>query len=332
MYSTATLFLVLAALAQSSTAAPVHQLAQGGQCLSVPNPSDGATVTLAACNSANNNQATTTNQQWVIQEGNNQRVQLFGTDLCLDAQIDPAPGRPTVVYPCIGSGPQTWYLTPDDRIAITGGTQCLTAAGSNAETQNCAPGINSQAFAPTLLFDTDTASSSAASASSTASSTNGGGIIGGGVGSATSSVASATSQVASSASSAAGQLSSSLASVSSSISSAVAGASQSASSAVSAATASTSSAIAGAGNSAPQPSLELPRWPGASSGASAAGSQATGGVGSATQAVGSGVSAATSAAGAATSAATSGSGSSLPNFGLPAVVSIFGIAIGAAML
>lgn len=124
------------------------------------------------------------------------------------------------------------YLTPDDRIAITGGTQCLTAAGSNAETQNCAPGINSQAFAPTLLFDTDTASSSAASASSTASSTNGGGIIGGGVGSATSSVASATSQVASSASSAAGQLSSSLASVSSSISSAVAGASQSASSAV----------------------------------------------------------------------------------------------------
>lgn len=37
-------------------------------------------------------------------------------------------------------------------------------------------------------------------------------------------------------------------------------------------------------------------------------------------------------AGAATSAATSGAGSSLLNVGLPAVVSIFGIAVGAALL
>lgn len=83
----------------------------------VPNPSNGAAVTLEACNSANNNQANPTNQQWVIQEGNNQGVQLFGTDLCLDAQTDPTPGRPTVVYPCIGTGPQTWvsalFISPN---------------------------------------------------------------------------------------------------------------------------------------------------------------------------------------------------------------------------
>jgi hypothetical protein len=127
MYSSATLLLVLAALAQSASAASVQQLAQGGQCLTVSmrliclafdeahlscpfqvaNPSGGAAVTLAACNSANTDR-TSTGQQWVIQEGNNQGVKLFGTDYCLDAQTNPAPGRPALVYPCTGTAAQTW--------------------------------------------------------------------------------------------------------------------------------------------------------------------------------------------------------------------------------
>lgn len=116
-------------------------------------------MTLEACNGSNNQQ-TSTGQQWIIQEGNNQGVKLFGTNLCLDAQTNPTAGRPTLVYPCIGTGPQTWvsisdcdcrivliflqYLTPDDRVAITGGTQCLSASGGNAETQDCAPGVDAE--------------------------------------------------------------------------------------------------------------------------------------------------------------------------------------------
>lgn len=107
-----------------------------------------------------------TGQQWVISPGNNQGVQLYGTDLCLDAQSNPEAGRLVLVYPCIGTNPQTWvstaskivagysktfalqYLTPDDRIAITGGTQCLSVAGSNAETQRCGPSIDAQVRQP----------------------------------------------------------------------------------------------------------------------------------------------------------------------------------------
>ena len=106
-----------------------------------------------------------TGQQWVISPGNNQGVQLYGTNLCLDAQSNPEAGRLVLVYPCIGTNPQTWvsrasvigrgvgisdtlldlqYLTPDDRVAITGGNQCLSVAGTNAETQRCGPSIDAQ--------------------------------------------------------------------------------------------------------------------------------------------------------------------------------------------
>lgn len=44
------------------------------------------------------------------------------------------------------------YLTFDNRIAITGGTQCLTVLGSNTETQNCAPGIDLQASSSSTMF------------------------------------------------------------------------------------------------------------------------------------------------------------------------------------
>ncbi|GHJ84849.1 hypothetical protein NliqN6_1251 [Naganishia liquefaciens] len=330
MFSSTTLILALAALARSSNAAQVHQLANNGQCLTVANPNSGASVTLAACDS-DNNQMSSTGQQWVISPGNNQGVQLYGTNLCLDAQSNPEAGRLVLVYPCIGTNPQTWYLTPDDRVAITGGNQCLSVAGSNAETQRCGPSIDAQAFNPTFLFDTPSSSS----ASSTASSTNG--IVGGGVGSVTSSVASATSSLASAGSSVASQassgVSSGIAAASSQVSSAIAAASQSASSVISSASSSASSAIASLSSSGA--SAASSAQAAATSGASAASGMASGasggvsgGLASATSALQSAVSAATSAAAAVTSLRSSGV-SELPSLGLPVAISLFGVAIGA---
>jgi hypothetical protein len=126
MYSATTLFFVFATLAKTTSAVVVSQIAHNGQCLTVSpdcmpslseltlvqrqvaNPNPGAAVTLTSCNSANNNQGSQSNQRWVISEGNNQGVELYDTGLCLDAQTPPAPGRPTLVYPCNGDNAQTW--------------------------------------------------------------------------------------------------------------------------------------------------------------------------------------------------------------------------------
>lgn len=60
--------VALFATLQAIAAAPVHSLQQGGQCLQVSgSPSNGAAVTLGACNSNNAQSGTATGQQWVCQ-------------------------------------------------------------------------------------------------------------------------------------------------------------------------------------------------------------------------------------------------------------------------
>ncbi|WWC63737.1 uncharacterized protein I303_106342 [Kwoniella dejecticola CBS 10117] len=306
--------LVSATLAQTAFAA-VQSLGSGGQCLQVSGtPAENSNVVLGSCNSANSQQ-TSTGQQWIISEGNNANgVQLFGTNFCLDAQTSPAPGRQVVIATCQQNPSQIWYLTGDNRVAITGGTQCLSASGSNAETQNCAPNVASEAWEPTFLFD-ETAASSSASSSANASSTASG-VAGGVAGGAASSAASGASAATSGASAAVG-------SGASAVSGATSAAASGASAAVSGASGAAATATSGAGSVAGD--------------ATSAAGQATSGAGSvagdATSAVGAATSAAGSAAGQATSAAAlaagGGSSAGFSKITLAPLSAILGVAIGA---
>ncbi|WRT69913.1 uncharacterized protein IL334_006904 [Kwoniella shivajii] len=288
--------IITAALAQTSLAA-VQTLTSGGQCLQVSGtPANGSPVTLGSCNSANS-QMTSTGQQWVISSGNNAGVQLFGTSFCLDAQTQPAPGRQVVVATCSQAASQTWYLTADNRIAITGGTQCLDLSGTNPQTQNCAPNIATQAWSPTFLFDTPTSSSSASSTASASGAA--GGVVAGG---AASSAASGASSVASGASS--------MASAGASGASSVAGAATSGAASAGSAATSGAGSVAGA----------------ATSGAGSVAGAATSAGGAATSAIG-------SAAGAATSAvAAGGSSSAWSRVAMVPLPVTFGVVLGAICL
>ncbi|WVR09272.1 hypothetical protein IAU60_006337 [Kwoniella sp. DSM 27419] len=337
MFSTTTTAIITsAALAQLAAGAAVQSLARGNDCLQVSGtPSSGSQVTLGACNS-NNAQMTSTGQQWVISSGNNAGVQLYNTNFCLDAQDD-TPGGAVIVADCNGSGSQTWYLTGDNRVAITGGTQCLQQ-GSQVETQNCAPGIDEQAWVPNLLFDTNQASSSAggvAGGAATASGASGESSVlsmANGLASASSVIGSATSAASAAASSAASGASSVAGAAASGASSVASGAASGASSVASGASSAAAQATSGASSVANQ----------ATSGAGSAAGQATSGAGSvagqATSGAGSVAGQATSvvgsAAGAATSAVGSAGGSSaaLPRVALPLAFTGLGAMLAAALV
>jgi hypothetical protein len=63
------------------------------------------------------------------------------------------------VYPCQpGASQQRWYLTGDDRIAVTGGNQCLDRkSGTNdIQTWQCSSGNTNQVFSTTDSPPADT--------------------------------------------------------------------------------------------------------------------------------------------------------------------------------
>ncbi|WWC90940.1 uncharacterized protein L201_005878 [Kwoniella dendrophila CBS 6074] len=317
-----TTLLITAALAQTGLAA-VQTLTSSGQCLQVDGtPANGSPVTLGSCNSANS-QMTSTGQQWVISSGNNAGVQLYGTNFCLNAQTNAAGGGINVAD-CAQSTSQTWYLTGDNRIAITGGTQCLDLSSTTPQTQNCAPNIATQAWTPTFLFDTPSSSSSAASASATNATSSATGAVAGG---AASSAASGASAAGSAASSAASGASAVAGSATSGAASAASGAASGVSGAAGTATSGAASVANGATSAAGQ----------ATSGAGSVAGQATSGAGSvagaATSAGGAATSALGSAAGAATSAvAGGGSSAGFSTFSMVPLSAILGVAVGATLL
>ncbi|RXK38925.1 hypothetical protein M231_03770 [Tremella mesenterica] len=79
---------------------------------------------------------------WDINPGAGQ-VTLVGGSLVLDAG-EALNGGQLVVKSPDGSSGQNWYLTDDNRIAITGGTACLDEGENGAQTWDCTTGNDNQ--------------------------------------------------------------------------------------------------------------------------------------------------------------------------------------------
>ncbi|WWC62264.1 uncharacterized protein I303_104860 [Kwoniella dejecticola CBS 10117] len=112
-----------------------------GKCLGVQSPPGvGSAVVSVSC--AGTNYFT----NWDINPGSGSVI-LSGTGLALDAGTNPGNNGALKVwtsYP--GLYQQTWYLTGDNRIAITGGNQCLDEGVNGIQTYQCTTGNTNQVF------------------------------------------------------------------------------------------------------------------------------------------------------------------------------------------
>ncbi|WVW84306.1 hypothetical protein I302_106340 [Kwoniella bestiolae CBS 10118] len=144
----ASLLLVILPLLALISASPVRrytsaQIVSGrdGQCLGVLSPPGvGSPVVSVSC--AGTNYFT----RWDINPGSGSVI-LSGTGLALDAGSNPGNNGALKVwtsYPTLYQ--QTWYLTGDNRIAITGGNQCLDEGTNGIQTYQCTTGNTNQVF------------------------------------------------------------------------------------------------------------------------------------------------------------------------------------------
>ncbi|KAK4688940.1 hypothetical protein P7C73_g1169, partial [Tremellales sp. Uapishka_1] len=150
--------VVLSVLAFAS-ATPIAKRASGhliqsyrtGRCLSPASgksglsaTADGTVLTTVDCGSA---------VLWDISPGSGSVI-VSGTSLALDAGVDPhdfVSAKLWTSYP--GLTQQTWYLTADNRIAITGGNQCLDEGDDGPQTYQCTTGNTNQIW---YVYDGDT--------------------------------------------------------------------------------------------------------------------------------------------------------------------------------
>lgn len=145
-FLSATLFAVLPLLASASPIAKranflIHPGGDETMCLGVPGVGQ-VNQALQVLKCAN----TAVSLSWTLSEGNNPNgIQLSG--LCLDAGENPHNNGPAKLYTCYpGLTQQTWYLTSDGRIAITGGNQCLDIGPDGPQTYQCTTGDTNQFF------------------------------------------------------------------------------------------------------------------------------------------------------------------------------------------
>ncbi|KAI9633272.1 uncharacterized protein MKK02DRAFT_39251 [Dioszegia hungarica] len=105
----------------------------------VRGPRPGITVDLLDCDGA-------AVLFWDIERGAG-KVKVSGLGLVLDAGFTPANfGFLTTETPVDGKPAQNWYYTDDNRIAITGGNQCLDDDGTRLQTYQCTTGNTNQIF------------------------------------------------------------------------------------------------------------------------------------------------------------------------------------------
>ncbi|KAI9639257.1 uncharacterized protein MKK02DRAFT_39553 [Dioszegia hungarica] len=144
----------------------------GGFCLSVEGGraavaagkvTDGTPVVTLGCQAAS---------FWDISRGSGSIV-VSGTIYAFDIGLTPGNNGPVKVwtsYPT--STQQTWYLTDDNRIAQTGGFQCLDQGDNGPQTYECTTGNTNQVWNVRFNDPPPTPSASASSsASASASST-----------------------------------------------------------------------------------------------------------------------------------------------------------------
>ncbi|CAA7263867.1 unnamed protein product [Cyclocybe aegerita] len=75
-------------------------------------------------------------QTWDYIRGST-KVQLRGTNYCLDAGSSPGNGVHMKIWTCYGGlSAQQWYYTDDSRIALQGQGQCLDLSGGNLSNGN----------------------------------------------------------------------------------------------------------------------------------------------------------------------------------------------------
>ncbi|AFR92718.1 hypothetical protein C343_00602 [Cryptococcus neoformans C23] len=137
------------------------QSGRDGKCLS-PNSNDnsnGVPVVTVNCDQA---------KTWDINPGSGSVI-LHGTNFALDAGTGSDNNEGVKIwtsYP--GLFQQTWFLTGDQRIAITGGNQCLDEGDNGPQTYQCTPYNTNQVW---NILDGSGPSPSSSSSSATPSRT-----------------------------------------------------------------------------------------------------------------------------------------------------------------
>ncbi|KJA15305.1 carbohydrate-binding module family 13 protein [Hypholoma sublateritium FD-334 SS-4] len=126
----------------------IHPLFGGAQkCMDVRGAKfeNGTPVQVYDCNKTNA-------QRWLITRGNT-KVQLAGTNFCLDAGSNPASGVGLKIWQCYDNlAAQAWNYSDDDRITLVGKGQCLDLTGGNTANSNqlqtwqCYAGNNNQVW------------------------------------------------------------------------------------------------------------------------------------------------------------------------------------------
>jgi hypothetical protein len=142
-YSSLALFAVLS---QAVMGSPIEKRftnsvirsGRTGGCLSLPSgtaPANGVGLVTSNCDTAT---------RWDINPGSGSVI-VSGTNFALDAGVPQGNNMYAKVwqsYP--GSTQQTWYLTADNRIAVTGGNQCLDQGDNGPQTYQCITGNTNQ--------------------------------------------------------------------------------------------------------------------------------------------------------------------------------------------
>ena len=142
-YTAITLFAILS---QAVMGSPIEKRAtntvirsgRNGQCLSLPSgvqPANGVGLITRDCKTAT---------RWDISPGSGSVI-VTGTNFALDAGVPQGNNMYAKVwqsYP--GSQQQTWFLTADNRIAVTGGNQCLDEGDNGPQTYQCTNGNTNQ--------------------------------------------------------------------------------------------------------------------------------------------------------------------------------------------
>ncbi|WWC59782.1 uncharacterized protein I303_102344 [Kwoniella dejecticola CBS 10117] len=146
MYAT-TLFVALISLLGISSAAPMEKrystvkirAARDNKCLSPFGTrwTDDTQVTTVDCAGA---------ARWDINPGSGSVI-LHGSTYALSAVTGNANNEIVQLKTSApGTFAQTWYLTNDNRIAITNGVQCLDEGASGPQTYQCTTGNTNQVW------------------------------------------------------------------------------------------------------------------------------------------------------------------------------------------
>ncbi|KAK4686028.1 hypothetical protein P7C73_g4100, partial [Tremellales sp. Uapishka_1] len=158
---------VIALLPALALASPIRKRYTGVQirsfrdnrCLALPGSDygDGTVVISEAC--------VADSATWDIDYGSGS-ILLHGTSYALDAGTTPANNQDLHLYTSSGVSQQTWFFTGDNRIAITGGTQCLDESVSGPQTYQCTPEDTNQVW---FLYDVGSSTTILGPSTSTAS-------------------------------------------------------------------------------------------------------------------------------------------------------------------